>query len=122
LNEPADITDNSLKLSWTETVEADFKNYTIYQSNEDGILGTPIHTITDKATILYTVAALSPDTTYYFTLRVNDEGGLYADSNQVSGKTGVPAPFPWTTIIIASGAAVAAVIIIIVFMKKKKII
>jgi len=87
LNNPSDITHNSMKLTWTQNTEADFAKYEIYQSTSSGTLGTKIYTITDRTITSYVVTGLSVDTTYYFTVRVVDSGNLQADSNQVSGKT-----------------------------------
>jgi hypothetical protein len=87
LNKPTNITHDSMKLSWTTNNDADFAAYEIYQSTSSGTLGTKIHTITDRSITSHNVTGLSPNTTYYFTIRVVDTGGLSTDSNQVSGKT-----------------------------------
>jgi chitin-binding protein len=87
LNNPSDITQNSMKLTWTESTEADFARYEIYQSTNSGTLGTKIYTIADRSITNYTVTELSADTTYYFTIRAVDTAGLFADSVQVSGRT-----------------------------------
>jgi hypothetical protein len=92
LYQAANITQNSLRLSWTKNTDVDFKNYTIYQSNAQGNLGNTIYPITDKSTAYYVVTALSANTTYYFTIRVYDTGGLYSDSNQVGAKTNAATP------------------------------
>jgi chitodextrinase len=130
LNPPTEITENSMKLSWTESIDADFKNYTIYQSNTAGSLGTPIYAITTKSTTSYTVTGLTANTTYYFTIRVYDTGGLYADSNQVSAKTlekqqqpqpQPPTELPWTPIAIGVVAATLIIVIAAVTIRKRKI-
>ena len=87
LNTPAEITANSMLLSWSQNMDKDFANYTVYQSTTEGDIGNSIHVITDNATTSYNVTGLSPSTTYYFTVRVYDTGNLHNDSNQVSGKT-----------------------------------
>jgi len=129
LNPPTEITENSMKLSWTESIDADFKNYTIYQSNTAGSLGTPIYAITTKSTTSYTVKGLTADTTYYFTIRVYDTGGLFADSNQVSAKTletqqqtplQPPAQFPWALITIGVFATTLIIVISAVMIQKRK--
>jgi hypothetical protein len=126
LNPPTEITENSMKLSWTENTDADFKNYTIYQSNTAGNLGTPIYAITTKSATSYTVTGLTANTTYYFTIRVYDTGGLYADSNQVSAKTletqqpQPPAQFPWTPITIGVIAIALIIVISVVIIQKRK--
>ena len=81
------LTENSTVLIWSQSVAADFASYTIYQSTSSGALGDQIATITDATTIALTVTSLSPNTTYYFTIRVNLADETYEDSNQVSAKT-----------------------------------
>ena len=87
LNKPSDITENSMKLTWTENTNDDFNRYEIYQSTSSEKLGTNMHNITDRPTTNVLVAGLSPDTTYYFIVRVVDAGGLYADSDQINATT-----------------------------------
>lgn len=87
LNAPADTTKNSTVLSWSQSTAADFVSYAIYKSTSSGALGDQITTITDATTTTITITALSPNTTYYFTVRVNLTDGTYDDSNQVSVKT-----------------------------------
>lgn len=87
LNPPTSITDKTMKLSWTRNNDADFAKYEIHESTSSGTLGTKVHSISDQSTTSYVVVQLSPDTTYYFTVRITDAAGLFSDSNQVSGKT-----------------------------------
>jgi PKD repeat protein len=82
-----DITEGSVNLTWTESMDADFARYEIYQSTSSGVLGITVASVTDKKTTGYKLTELSPDTTYYFRVRVVDIGGLHADSNQVKAKT-----------------------------------
>ena len=87
LNLPTSIRDISMKLSWTKNNDADFAEYQIYKSTSSGTLGTKVNSISDQSTISYDVTELTPDTTYHFTVRITDTGGLFSDSNQVSAKT-----------------------------------
>lgn len=87
LNTPASTTENSTVLGWSQSTAADFVSYAIYQSTSSGVLGDQIATKTDATTTSLTITGLSPNTTYYFTVRVNLAGGIYKDSNQVSVKT-----------------------------------
>jgi parallel beta-helix repeat protein len=123
LNQPSIITENSLRLDWTESTATDFKNYTIYQSNLQGNIGNPIYTITTRSTTSYDVTGLTSNTTYYFVIRVCDTGGLYADSNQVPATTLTTAEgagFPWIPVAAGLSIAAIAIIAVIVFVAKRK--
>jgi hypothetical protein len=87
LNRPLNVTENSMKLSWTQNTNDNFAQYQIYQSISVEKLGTNIQNITIRSTTNLAVNGLSPDTTYYFRVRVVDADGLYADSNQVNATT-----------------------------------
>ena len=71
LNNPTGTTANSTMLSWPQSSDNDFVGYAIYQSTTSAALGSQVATITNRATTSYTVTGLSPNTTYYFTVRVN---------------------------------------------------
>lgn len=103
LNAPASTTENSTVLSWSQSTEADFVSYAIYRSTSSGTLGNKIITITDNSTISFTVTGLSPNTAYYFTIRVNRVGGVYRDSNQVSATTSSTIPPGITNISVYKG-------------------
>jgi hypothetical protein len=123
LNQPTNITENSLRLSWSESTATDFKNYTVYQSDLQGNIGNPIHTITSRSTTSYDVTELTFNTTYHFVIRVYDTGGLYADSNQVTATTLVAAEgagLPWIPIAAGLSIAAIAVIAVIVLIARKK--
>ncbi|MGY5853116.1 MAG: fibronectin type III domain-containing protein, partial [Candidatus Thorarchaeota archaeon] len=61
----------------------DFSKYEVYQSRSLGDLGSHVDTIFDAETTHYTIHSLQPQTRYYFTIRVVDRKGEFADSNQV---------------------------------------
>lgn len=96
LSEPSEIGENSIKFEWSASPDEDFARYEIYQSTSSGTYGTLIHSITNKQITSFTVTELSPDTTYFFTIKVVDSGNLYTYSNQVQAKTTAPSTFPWT--------------------------
>ena len=107
----SEVTHESVKLSWSESADADFKNYTVFLSAIHGEIGESIHTAMDETATFITVTDLFQETTYYFTVRVYDDGGLYADSNTVSSTTlAAPEPSPFNLIgtarIIISASAV----------------
>lgn len=122
LSSPSEIACNSLKLSWSKNTDANFANYTIYQSTSAGTIGTPIKVITDQTTTSYSVTGLQPNTTYYFTVRVYNTAGYYSDSNQMSATTPVAGEVVkpglletnllWILIIVIIAIAVVAGIIV----------
>ncbi|MFQ6127506.1 MAG: fibronectin type III domain-containing protein [Thermoplasmata archaeon] len=87
LNPPTDITETTMTLTWSQSMAADFARYEIYQSETPLVLGNLIEILSSQFSTLYVAIGLSPSTTYHFTVRVVDTGGLYADSNQMSGTT-----------------------------------
>ena len=91
LYEPASgaTSTNSVELSWSESDEADFRNYVVYMSGSEGELGDDIEEITERSETSHTVEELELDTTFYFSVRAYDTGGLYADSNQLEVHTGI---------------------------------
>jgi len=123
LNQAANITENSLRLSWTENTDVDFKNYTIYQSTTTEAVGTAITAVTSSSLTSYEVTGLSANTTYYFMVRVFDAEGLYADSNKISTTTSSASAetpqFPWAPVIGGSAVAAIAIIFIAWYIVKK---
>ena len=92
LANPTEISDKSMKLTWTRNNDSDFNRYELYQGNESGfnLTVSPIQMITNQSATSFTATGLSNNTTYYFILRVVDNAGLYNDSNEVFGKTSPP--------------------------------
>ncbi|MEM2878863.1 MAG: hypothetical protein QXG10_04915 [Candidatus Hadarchaeales archaeon] len=84
--QPADNGD-SVMLAWSEYPRDDFVSYVVYQSAVSGDIGRQVTTITNRAKTSEIVYMLFPNTTYYFTVRVNRAGGTYLDSNQASFTT-----------------------------------
>jgi len=117
LSDPSDITEDSMRLTWTESIDEDYMNYTIYESTALETLGEPVHTVTTKDATSYTVTGLLPDTTYYFAVRIFDRNGLYADSNKVSGKTMSRPPSMVPTLVFI-GLVIAAIAIILLLRRR----
>jgi titin len=105
-----EITETTVELAWSESNAADFDNYSVFVSNTEEVLGETRETLTERSQTSYTVEDLSPDTDYYFTVMVSDEGGLSSASNQISVRTESAATtLPWTTyasvfVIVVAGA------------------
>ncbi|MCJ7632991.1 fibronectin type III domain-containing protein [Candidatus Bathyarchaeota archaeon] len=114
----SESTENSLKVTWTQSADPYFASYQLFQSTTQGQLGTLIGTITNVATLSQTVTGLSPGTTYYFTVRAIDAEGVYADSTQRSGTTATPL---WQLHARAIGLVVVIIIgVIVVALKRRK--
>jgi hypothetical protein len=127
LNKPSNITQNSMKLVWTQNTEADFAGYEIYQSTTSGTVGTKIYTIADRLITSYTVTELSADTTYYFTVRVVDTAGLFADSVQEIGRTtessqadGTETIPPWIWWLVGGLVTISAVLTITMLALRRR--
>ncbi len=116
LNEAAAIKCNSVTLSWSESTDDDFKRYVVFQSSSEEDIGDEIHSIDDVSETSYTVRGLSHSTVYFFRLRVVDEGGLHADSNQIEVKTVWCIPgFPYASIIVG---LVVGVVVLVFFRRR----
>jgi hypothetical protein len=120
LSEPSEIGEDSMKLEWSTSPDEDFARYEIYQSTSSGTYGTLIHSITNKQVTSFTVIELSPDTTYFFTIKIADTGNLYTYSNQVQAKTSAPSAFPWTWLTALVVLVIVAAATSIMVRKKTK--
>jgi len=120
LSEPSEIGENSMKLEWSASPDEDFARYEICQSTSSGTHGTLIHSITNKQITSFTVTGLSPDRTYFFTIKVVDTGNLYTYSNQVQVKTTAPSTFPWTWLTALMVLVMVITIALIVVRKRTK--
>jgi len=78
-----DVTTNSITLNWNQNSDEDFIHYQILLSETQGIPGNALHNITDWTQTSHTVNNLESNKTYFFTIRVIDYSGLFADSNQI---------------------------------------
>jgi len=85
LDEPDEITRDSMRLTWTQNPEPDFLQYEVYQSTDEESLGSLAAEIADRTVTTYYASDLAFNVTYHFTVRTVDTGLLYSDSNTVSG-------------------------------------
>lgn len=85
-----DISFDHIEVTWNVILNPDFYKYELYSSTQAGVSMSPenkVGEITDRMQTSYKSTGLEQNTTYYFKLRVYDEKGLYADSNEVSATT-----------------------------------
>jgi|GEM_PF-2040701 len=92
-----DVTPFSLRLSWSRNGDPDFERYEVHRGTAKGFLPVPstlAATMTDAGQNVTTVPDLKPWTTYYFKVRVYDDGTppLRTDSNEIEVRTGNTAP------------------------------
>lgn len=116
LKSPLEITQDSMKIEWTQNTEADFARYEIYQSTISGTLGSKICSIAERSVTYHVATGLSEDTTYYFSIRVIDASENFSDSDQVYGKTtkSTVAEFtlPWIWWVIGGVIALSAPLVV----------
>lgn len=88
LNQPYQITVNSMVLDWSQARASDFSAYHLYRA-EQADFGDSIRIahITGISTTTYTDTGLVADSVYRYKVAVYDRGGNYSMSNQVSGRT-----------------------------------
>lgn len=108
----------SVSLEWSKFNEADdFVAYEVYYSNRPnslGVLHTTIHDI-DKTSLV--VGGLTPEKTYFFTVRVITQGGMNYDSNKV----GATLPEDYTALLlIAAGAGGFTILLLVIFLYRRK--
>ena len=89
LQDPTNITDKSMYLSWTRSTEDDFSAYKLYRDTSPTVTenSTLVSTITDRFSNTETVTGLTSGVTYYFRVFVMDLAGQNSGSNIVSGTT-----------------------------------
>jgi len=90
LNPPANITDESMTLSWTMSEANDFREYKLYRhitSGLDETTGTLVHVSTAINDTVFTDQNLDPLTTYFYRVFIMNEFGRLGGSNIVSDTT-----------------------------------
>ncbi len=89
LNDPAEITFNSMDLTWSVSEASDFLAYKLYRGSSASVdeNSTLITTVTNRYTLSYSATALTEGTEYYFRLYVVDASGQTSGSNIVNAAT-----------------------------------
>ncbi|MGQ9583545.1 MAG: fibronectin type III domain-containing protein [Thermoplasmatota archaeon] len=90
LQPPAEVTETTMRLEWSESQEPDFSQYELHGSTQPGFNiteSTSLVRLNERGQTSYVVEGLDPNTTRYFKVRVRDAGGLFSDSNEVSATT-----------------------------------
>lgn len=82
------ITNNSMRVNWTNAASASIKNVRVYRSAVEGQLGTNISGDLPSSATSFTDSPLAQYTTYYYTVRAVDTSNVETTNvSQVSAKT-----------------------------------
>jgi len=89
---------NHVDLSWSTSVDSEFASYVVMRSlvaNASWQDAVAVVEISEVATTIFTDIALSPKTTYYYRIFVENSAGMHAVGNEVSVTTlpGMDYPF-----------------------------
>jgi hypothetical protein len=89
LQEPTNITENSMDLAWTIISDSDFQEYRLYRSNSTGVdeNSTLVATITNAYENFYNDTGLDGGTSYYYRVYSASTNGVTAGSNEISAAT-----------------------------------
>jgi len=98
LEQPTEIRETSLVLSWNKSTATDFDRYEVHRSSFSGFIPSqltmhlPGGNITDVNKLVLNLTGLNYSTHYYFKLRVWDKGvpQMFNDSNEVEATTATP--------------------------------
>jgi len=107
-----EVSTSSVVISWEPSGEPDVKGYEIYKSTSPSSVGELAGSV-EADVSSFKVEDLDPGTEYFFTVRVVDEGGLYADAEQLEVKT--RESFNLTLII---GVAFVALVVLVYALRK----
>jgi len=77
---PQEVNSTTYNIAWSSLFGTDFKNYSIYLSNESNSQGSFVASLTSVSDTSYNLSGLSPNTTYYVTIITYAQNG-YAKSN-----------------------------------------
>ncbi|MCX6746222.1 MAG: hypothetical protein NTX00_04390 [Candidatus Parcubacteria bacterium] len=90
LNNPDNITIDSMDLSWSTNIDVDFDKYELYIGDNPGVTnltGILIFTTTDHLLTYTTASSLASSRQYYFVLYVYNTEALFTLSNEVNAIT-----------------------------------
>ena len=89
LEEPTDISATEMTLSWQASQASDFAYYRLYRAESEDVdqAATLVYTTAEQHVLDRTDTGLTPNTTYYYRVYVEDEWGISTGSNVVSGTT-----------------------------------
>jgi hypothetical protein len=89
MNDPSDVTETSMKLTWTRISHSNFAFYRLYRSVSPGVNenSTMIFESASSVNNTYTETGLIPATTYYYKVFVVDLEGVSSNSNEVRATT-----------------------------------
>jgi len=88
---PSEITQTSMRLTWSLYTDIDFKHYELHYSTEENFVLSSsniyLGPLTNQNLKSIVVLGLNPNTKYYFRMRVVNNKGKFADSEEVSATT-----------------------------------
>ncbi|MFW9789443.1 MAG: fibronectin type III domain-containing protein, partial [Candidatus Thorarchaeota archaeon] len=108
----------AVSLEWSRfNKDSEFVAYEVYYSKRPNELGTLYRTINDIDTTSTTVGGLTPETTYFFTVRVTTHDDTIYNSNKV----GASLPEDYTVLLlIAAGAGGFAILLLVIFLYRRR--
>lgn len=91
ISQPTEITQTSMRLSWSQYPDLDFKQYELHYSTTPNFILTSstlyFAPLTNRNTISIPVQLLNPNTKYYFRVRIVNNKDKFSDSQEVSATT-----------------------------------
>lgn len=77
------VANNAIELEWSQSNAHDFSAYRVYRDEQPGVTlqSELVITLNDVALTTFTDTGLDENTTYYYRIFVEDEGGLLTGSN-----------------------------------------
>ncbi len=89
LNDPSNVTTNSMSVTWTQSYDDDFLKYELYRDTTSAVSfkAGKIATITSKMQTQFDDTKLAPNTKYYYALYTFDTAELSTISNVVGATT-----------------------------------